>query len=93
MIPKTRMGRAFSLHRVMAVRSMARSSLEITSSKLLAKPWLTTRTYYRQRARKYEIVEGVCEQGRFIDAKDADGNDTFAPITFHDNVPVGSKTQ
>jgi hypothetical protein len=35
----------------------------------------------------------VCEQGRFIDAKDADGNDTFAPITFHDNVPVGSKTQ
>jgi hypothetical protein len=67
--------------------------LTITASKLLAKPWLTTRTYYRQRARKYEIVEGVCEQGRFIDAKDADGNDTFAPITFHDNVPVGSKTQ
>src|ERR1700676_1992214 len=67
--------------------------LEIISSKLLAKPWLTTRTYYRQRARKYEIVEGVCEQGRFIDAKDADGNDTSAPITFHDNVPVGSKTQ
>jgi hypothetical protein len=67
--------------------------LTITASKLLTKPWLTTRTYYRQRARKYEIVEGVCEQGRFIDAKDADGNDTFAPITFHDNVPVGSKTQ
>ena len=67
--------------------------LQITASKLLTKPWLTTRTYYRQRARKYEIVEGVCEQGRFIDAKDADGNDTFAPITFHDNVPVGSKTQ
>jgi hypothetical protein len=65
--------------------------LTITSSKLLAKPWLTTRTYYRQRARKYEIVEGVCPQGSFIDAKDADGNDTFAPITFHDNVPVGSK--
>src|SRR6202045_5266587 len=61
--------------------------LEITSSKLLAKPWLTTRTYYRQRARKYEIVEGVCPQGSFIDAKDADGNDTFAPITFHDNGP------
>jgi len=65
--------------------------LTITASKLLAKPWLTTRTYYRQRARKYEIVEGVCPQGSFIDAKDADGNDTFAPITFHDNVPVGSK--
>ncbi|HLZ99094.1 MAG TPA: hypothetical protein VKP66_14225 [Steroidobacteraceae bacterium] len=65
--------------------------LEITASKLLTKPWLTTRTYYRQRARKYEIVEGVCAQGGFIDAKDANGHDTFAPITFHDNVPVGSK--
>src|ERR1700736_2437230 len=67
--------------------------LEISASKLLAKPWLTTRTYYRQRARKYEIVEGVCPQGSFIDAKDADGNNTFAPITLHDNVPEGSKTQ
>jgi hypothetical protein len=67
--------------------------LTITASKLLTKPWLTTRTYYRQRAQKYEIVEGVCPQGSFIDAKDANGNDTFAPITFHDNVPVGSKTK
>ena len=63
--------------------------LEITASKLLTKPWHTTRTYYRQRARKYEIVEGVCQQGGFTDAKDANGNDIFAPITFHDNVPVG----
>ena len=67
--------------------------LQITASKLLTKPWLTTRKYYRQRARKYQIVEGVCPQGSFIDAKDADGHDIFAPITFHDNVPVGSKSK
>jgi len=63
--------------------------LEITAAKLLTKPWHTTRIYYRQRARKYEIVEGVCTQGSFIEAKDANGNDTFAPITFRNYVPVG----
>jgi hypothetical protein len=63
--------------------------LDITAAKLLSKTWHTTRKYYRQRAQKYEIVEGVCEQGRFMDAKDANGNDIFVPITFHDNVPVG----
>jgi hypothetical protein len=63
--------------------------LDITASKLLTKTWHTTRKYVRQRSQKYDIVEGVCEQGRFTDAKDADGNDIFAPITFHDNVPVG----
>ncbi len=64
--------------------------LVITANKILTKPWHTTRKYYRQRAQKYEIVEGVCQQGGFIDAKDANGNDVFAPVTFHDNVPVGS---
>jgi hypothetical protein len=63
--------------------------LTISAAKLLLKPWHTTRTYFRQRARKYDIVEGVCTQGGFVDAKDAQGHDTFAPITFHDNVPVG----
>ena len=63
--------------------------LDISASKILAKTWHTTRKYYRQRAQKYEIVEGVCQQGKFIDAKDADGHDVFAPITFHENVPIG----
>ena len=67
--------------------------LEITASKLLAKPWRTTRKYYRQRAQKYDIVEGVCQQGGFTEAKDSDGNDIFAPVTFHDNVPVGSQSK
>jgi hypothetical protein len=64
--------------------------LEITASKILTKPWLTTRTYYRQRAKKYDIVEGLCEQGGFTEAKDSNGNDIFAPVTFHNYVPVGT---
>ncbi len=63
--------------------------LDISASKLLTGSWHTTRKYYRQRARKYDIVEGVCEQGSFTEAKDGNGNDIFAPITFHNYVPVG----
>jgi hypothetical protein len=67
--------------------------LDITASKILTKTWHTSRKYYRQRAQKYEIVEGVCQQGKFIDAKDADGHDVFAPITFHENVPIGPSSK
>ncbi len=67
--------------------------LEITSDKVLAKPWRTTRKYYRQRAQKYDIVEGVCAQGSFTDAVDANGNSIFAPIKFHNGVPVGSDSK
>ena len=64
--------------------------LEITANKLLARPWKTTRKYLRQRAQKYEIVEGVCESGSYTEAVDKDGNAIFAPIKFHNGVPVGS---
>jgi hypothetical protein len=67
--------------------------LEISSSKLLTKPWKTTRKYYRQRAQKYDIVEGVCVQGGFTEAVDKDGNAIFAPIKFHQGVPVGSDSK
>jgi hypothetical protein len=67
--------------------------LEITATRLLSKPWRTTRKYYRQRAQKYDIVEGVCTQGSFIDAVDERGNATFAPIPFHNGVPVGSESK
>lgn len=67
--------------------------LEIASDKLLSKPWHTTRKYYRQRARKYDIVEGVCAQGSFTEAVDKDGNAIFAPIKFHNGVPVGSDSK
>jgi hypothetical protein len=63
--------------------------LEITANKLLAKPWKTTRKYLRQRAQKYDIVEGVCESGSYTEAVDKDGNSIFAPIKFRHGVPVG----
>jgi hypothetical protein len=67
--------------------------LEITAGKVLIKPWRTTRKFYRQRARKYDIVEGVCEQGSFREAVDQSGNSIFVPITFHNGVPVGSDSK
>jgi hypothetical protein len=67
--------------------------LEITANKLLSKTWKTTRKYIRQRAQKFDIVEGVCEQGSYNDAVDKDGNAIFAPIKFHNGVPVGSDTK
>jgi hypothetical protein len=67
--------------------------LEITANKLLSKPWRTTRKYYRQRAQKYDIVEGVCTQGSFTEAVDKHGNSIFAPVKFHNGVPVGSDSK
>jgi hypothetical protein len=67
--------------------------LEITANKLLSKPWKTTRKYVRQRSQKYDIVEGVCEQGSYNESVDKDGNSVFAPIKFHNGVPVGSDSK
>jgi hypothetical protein len=67
--------------------------LEITANKLLSKPWRTTRKYYRQRAQKYDIMEGVCTQGSFTETVDKNGNAIFAPIKFHNGVPVGSDSK
>jgi hypothetical protein len=67
--------------------------LEITANKVLSKPWRTTRKYYRQRAQKYDIIEGVCTQGSFTEAVDKHGNAIFAPIKFHNGVPVGSDSK
>jgi hypothetical protein len=56
--------------------------LEITAPRLLARPWKTTRIFFRQRARKFDIVEGVCLEGSFGQAVDADGNSVYAPIRY-----------
>jgi hypothetical protein len=63
--------------------------LEIHANKVLTKAWNTTRKYYRQRGRKFEIIEGVCAQGTYTDAVDKHGNSIFAPVNFHNGVPVG----
>jgi len=54
--------------------------LEIIAPHVLREPWKTSRIFYRQRAKKYEIVEGVCLQGSFIDGTDANGNTIFSPV-------------
>ena len=54
--------------------------IEVIAPKVLTKPWKTTRIFFRQRARKYDIVEGVCLEGYFAPGKDKRGNDIFVPI-------------
>src|SRR5712691_2524906 len=56
--------------------------LEIIAPKVLTKPWKTTRVYFRQRARKYDIVEGVCLEGSFAQRTDEDGYATLEPIRY-----------
>jgi hypothetical protein len=54
--------------------------LEIIAPKVLTQPWKTTRIYFRQRARKFDIVEGVCLEGSFAEKTDKDGNAIYVPI-------------
>jgi hypothetical protein len=57
-----------------------RDDIEITAPHVLTKPWKTTRFLFRQRARKYDIVEGVCLQGSYTEARDASGNAVFVTV-------------
>ncbi len=54
--------------------------LEITAPRVLTAPWQTTRTFFRTRARLYEIAEGVCLQGQFSESEDEHGNAVFTPL-------------
>jgi hypothetical protein len=54
--------------------------LVITAPKILTKPWKTTRLFYRQRARKFDIVEGQCLQGNYAARVDAQGDHVFVEI-------------
>ncbi len=58
---------------------MLRDDIEVIAPHVLTRPWKTSRTFFRQRARKYEIVEGVCLQGSFAEKIDAGGNALFVP--------------
>lgn len=53
--------------------------LEITAPHVMTATWKTTRRYYRQRARKYDIAEGVCLVGSLAEETDKDGNAIFVP--------------
>jgi hypothetical protein len=65
--------------------------LEIIAPRVLSRPWKTTRIYFRQRARKYEIIEGVCLQGGMAERRDEYGNAVFVPIPQEAGNPVPPK--
>lgn len=62
--------------------------LEIIAPHVLTAPWKTRRIYFRQRARKYDIVEGVCLQGSYLERQDKQGNAVFVPLPYADGNPV-----
>jgi hypothetical protein len=62
--------------------------LLITAPKVLARPWKTTRLYYRQRAKKFDIIEGVCAQGNFTSGTDQYGNAVLNPVEVSDDGSV-----
>ena len=64
----------------LADKDVLHVDLEITAPKILTAPWKTTRIFFRQRARKYDIVEGVCQTGDYREALDENGHHTFMPI-------------
>jgi hypothetical protein len=53
--------------------------LEITAPHVLTRTWKNSLILFRQRARKYDIVEGVCLQGNYSEGKDDGGNAAFVP--------------
>lgn len=64
----------------LADKDILNVDLEITAPNVLTKPWKTTRTYFRQRAQKYDIVEGVCLEGYFAPKTDKNGFAVYVPV-------------
>jgi hypothetical protein len=67
-------------HIHLAGADILHDDLEITAPHVLSRTWNTTRVFLRQRARKYDIVEGVCLQGNYVERADANGDAVFAPL-------------
>ncbi len=61
-------------------KDVLHDDIEVIAPKVLTGPWKTTRIFFRQRARKYDIVEGVCIEGYFAPRTDKDGNSVYVPI-------------
>lgn len=74
------------LHVVERIRLAGPNTLHdemvITAPKVLTKPWTTTRIYNRHREQRFDIVEGVCQEGSFAEDTDKDGNAIFVPLQF-----------
>jgi hypothetical protein len=64
----------------LADKDILHVDLEIFAPKIFTKPWKTTRIFFRQRARKFDIVEGVCVQGNLAERVNKDGDHIFVPV-------------
>jgi hypothetical protein len=64
----------------LADKDILHDELEIIAPKILTRPWKTTRIFFRQRARKFDIVEGVCAAGDMAERVDAEGDHIFVPV-------------
>jgi hypothetical protein len=64
----------------LADKDVLQDELEIIAPKILTKPWKTTRIFFRQRARKFDIVEGVCATGDLVERVNAEGDHIFVPV-------------
>jgi hypothetical protein len=64
----------------LAEKDILHDDLEIIAPHIFTKPWKTTRIFFRQRARKFDIVEGVCATGDLVERVNADGDHIFVPV-------------
>jgi hypothetical protein len=80
-------------HIHLAGKNLLVDDLEVTAPKVFTKPWQSTRKYTRQREQKFDIVEGVCTQGQFIEGVDKEGYAHFDPVPFKYGVPAGSSSK
>jgi hypothetical protein len=79
------------LHVVERIRLAGPDTLQdelvITAPHVFTGPWKTTRLFRRNRTAP-DIVEGVCRQGDFSEARDGDGNAVFRPLPQDKGIPV-----
>jgi hypothetical protein len=61
-------------------KDVLHDDMEVIAPKVLTRPWKTTRIFFRQRARKFDIVEGVCMEGYFAPRTDKNGNSVYERI-------------
>lgn len=72
-------GDMHTLERIWVEKDVMHVYMKITAPNVLTKPYETTRYYFRQRARKFDIVEGVCQEGYFAPRIDKDGYHVYEP--------------
>jgi hypothetical protein len=64
----------------LADKDILHVDLEIFAPKILTETWKTTRIFFRQRARKFDIAEGVCVQGNLAERVNDEGDHIFVPV-------------